>query len=317
MASTDSSRYEGDTWDLASSVGATATMVATARALATKAPNPLITDPFAEPLVEAAGMDFFTQLLRGEVNLADIEPDAADRVAGMINEIALRTKFYDEYFIGAADRGIRQAVILASGLDARAYRLPWPAGMTVFELDQPQVIEFKTETLAAVGATPIADRRAVAIDLREDWPTALRDAGFDAGEPTVWSAEGLLAYLPPQAQDRLFDNITAMSAPGSAVATEYLPDFTTFDAQPTRELIETWREHGLDLDMPALVFTGERSHVVDYLAGQGWHPVPLPGRELFSRNGIEWTTPDDDPFNDLVYVSAVLQNRKSPARATS
>jgi methyltransferase (TIGR00027 family) len=121
---TESGRYEGDTWDLASSVGATATMVATARALATKAPNPLIIDQFAEPLVEAAGMDFFTKLLRGEVNLADIEPDAEGRVGAIINEIALRTKFYDEYFLGAADRGIRQAVILASGLDARAYRLP-------------------------------------------------------------------------------------------------------------------------------------------------------------------------------------------------
>jgi O-methyltransferase involved in polyketide biosynthesis len=125
----------------------------------------------------------------------------------------------------------------------------------------------------------------------------------------VWSAEGLLVYLPPAAQDRLVDNITAMSASGSALASEYLPDFSPFGAQQTRDLIDTWRTHGLDLDMAALVFTGERSNLVEYLTGQGWHPTQLPGRELFSSHGVEGTTPNDDPFNDLIYVSAVLQNR--------
>lgn len=125
----------------------------------------------------------------------------------------------------------------------------------------------------------------------------------------MWSAEGLLVYLPPAAQDRLVDNITAMSASGSALASEYLPDFSPFGAQQTRDLIDTWRTHGLDLDMAALVFTGERSNLVEYLTGQGWHPTQLPGRELFSSHGVEGTTPNDDPFNDLIYVSAVLQNR--------
>ena len=115
-------------------------------------------------------------------------------------------------------------MILASGLDSRPYRLPWPDGTVVYEIDQPKVIEFKTETMTAIGATPTAERRAVAIDLREDWPAALRRSGFDDSQPTAWSAEGLLVYLPPEAQDRLFDNITALSAPGSQLATEYHPD---------------------------------------------------------------------------------------------
>ncbi len=102
--------------------------------------------------------------------------------------------------------------------------MPWPAGTVVYEIDQPKVIEFKNETMAAIGATPTADRRAVAIDLREDWPAALRRNGFDDSQPTAWSAEGLLVYLPPEAQDRLFDNITTLSAPGSRLATEYHPD---------------------------------------------------------------------------------------------
>ena len=111
-------------------------------------------------------------------------------------------------------------MILASGLDARAYRLDWPTGTTVFEIDQPQVIELKTATLAGLGAEPTADLRAVPIDLRHDWPTALRHAGFDADQPTAWIAEGLLAFLPPEAQDRLLDNVTTLSAKGSRLAAE-------------------------------------------------------------------------------------------------
>src|SRR5699024_6702262 len=125
----------------------------------------------------------------------------------------------------------RQVVILAAGLDARAYLLPWAASTTVFEVDQPEVIEFKTRTLADLRAEPTAERRTVAIDLREDWPAALRAAGFDPAAPTSWLAEGLLIYLPPDAQDRLFDNITALSAPGSTIATEYVPGLKDFDPE--------------------------------------------------------------------------------------
>src|SRR5271169_2158089 len=224
-----SSRYEGDTWDLASSVGATATMVAAARAVATRADRPIINDPFAEPLVRAVGVDLLTRLATGELDASELNDvhDGATGSAGamsrMADNMAVRTKFFDEFFIDATNAGIRQAVILASGLDARAYRLPWPAGTTVYEIDQPQVIEFKSRTLAELGAQPTAYRRAVAIDLRDDWPAALRAAGFEPGEPSAWSAEGLLGYLPPEAQDRLLDTITALSAPGSRIATESGP----------------------------------------------------------------------------------------------
>src|SRR5262245_57283404 len=192
-------RTDNDTWDLASSVGATATMVAAARAMATKAERPLINDPFAEPLVRAVGVDLFARLVSGELTLADLHDDDDDASAAgiqrMTDNMAVRTKFFDEFFIEATRAGIRQAVILASGLDARAYRLPWPADTTVYEIDQPQVIEFKSRTLAELGAKPTAYRRAVAIDLREDWPSALRAAGFDPNQPTACSAEGLLGYL--------------------------------------------------------------------------------------------------------------------------
>ncbi len=173
-------RTHDDTWDLASSVGATATMVAAGRALATKDPRKLIDDPFADPLVRAVGVDFFVKMIDGELDLSTIPNASPARVQAMIDGMAVRTKFFDDYFSDAMDAGIRQAVILASGLDARAYRLRWPAGTVVYEIDQPQVIDFKTTTLAGIGAEPAAERRTVRIDLRADWPAALREAGFDA-----------------------------------------------------------------------------------------------------------------------------------------
>ena len=213
------SRAHDDEWDLASSVGATATMVAAGRTMATRDPRGLIHDPFAEPLVRAVGVDFFTKMMDGELDLDAIENVSTVRMQAMVDGMAVRTKYFDDYFVKAAEGGIRQVVILASGLDSRAYRLPWPDGTVVYEIDQPRVIEFKTATLAGIGAEPTATRRTVPIDLRADWPAALTAAGFDTTAPTAWLAEGLLIYLPPEAQDRLFDNITALSAPGSAIAT--------------------------------------------------------------------------------------------------
>ena len=231
-------RSNDESWVLASSVGATATMVAAGRAIATRDPRGLIDDPFAEPLVRAVGIDFFTKMIDGELDITDIDPESAPRVQANIDEVALRTKYFDEYFSRATDVGIRQAVILASGLDSRAYRLPWPDATTVYELDQPDVIEFKTSTLAGIGAVPAAQRRTVSIDLRDDWPAALRAAGFQDGSPTAWLAEGLLIYLPPEAQDRLFDNITALSATGSTIATEYVPGLRNFDPEKARQATE-------------------------------------------------------------------------------
>ena len=203
-------RTDKDSWDLASSVGATATAVAASRALASQKPDPLLNDPWADPLVRAVGIDTFVKLIDGQIEHGD---DPLLNRRAVREQIAVRTRFFDDFFVQAAEAGIRQAVILASGLDTRAYRLPWPSSTTVFEIDQPQVIAFKTDTLADLGAEPTAQRTTVAIDLREDWPAALLEAGFDSQQPTAWSAEGLLVYLPPEAQDRLFDNVAALSAP--------------------------------------------------------------------------------------------------------
>ena len=224
----------------------------------------------------------------------------------MVDNMAVRTKFFDDFFTEATAAGIRQVVILASGLDSRAYRLQWPAGTVVYEVDQPQVIEFKTQTLADIGAEPTTDRRAVAIDLRFDWPAALKKAGFDEAQPTAWSAEGLFGYLPPEAQDRLIDTITELSAPGSRFATESAPSIDPADLDEAVEKMqstaERWRTHGFDLDFANLIYMEDRKEVASYMADRGWQVEGNGINELMTANGF---TPfdEDSPFAELRYVT--------------
>jgi methyltransferase (TIGR00027 family) len=303
-------RTDNDTWDLATSVGVTATMVAAARAVATKADQPLINDQYAEPLVRAVGVDFLTRWATGDLDIADVDSDDSTwKLQQMPDAMAVRTRFFDAFFADATQAGIRQAVILASGLDARAYRLQWPTGMTVFEVDQPEVIAFKTQTLSDLGATPTADRRTVAIDLRNDWPAALAEAGFDKTQPTAWIAEGLLGYLPPEAQDRLLDNISALSADGSRLATEAIPDMSDVDQEKARELMrkatDKWRAAGFDLDFDELGYQGERNDVAEYLEGLGWRSVGRPMGELLAEHGIP-PMPQSDSVSmaDTIYYTS-------------
>jgi methyltransferase (TIGR00027 family) len=311
-------RTDNDTWDLASSVGATATMVAAARAMATTAENPLINDPFADPLVRAVGVDFFTRLVTGELRPEDLDTNSESvGMQRMTDNMAVRTKFFDDFFLTAGGAGIRQAVILASGLDARAYRLAWPAGTTVYEIDQPEVIEFKTKTLAELGAEPTAKRRTVAMDLRYDWPSALIEEGFDPNQPTTWSAEGLLGYLPPAAQDRLLDTITELSAPGSRIALESVPNVNPEDHEKAiermRDASERWRDHGFDLDFAELVYLGDRNEAAAYLGDHGWELTRNSVKDLFAASGLP---PIDDKeeevgnFGELQYVSGVLRGSR-------
>ncbi|GAB2983458.1 class I SAM-dependent methyltransferase [Amycolatopsis acidiphila] len=299
-----SSRHDGDTWDLASSVGATATMAAAARAIATRADRSLIDDPFAEPLVRAVGVDLLTRLATGEV-----PPDGLVEQV-FIDVAKVRAKFYDEFFLDATNAGVAQVVILASGLGSRAYRLPWPTGTVVYELDQPQVIEFKTRTLAELGAAPTADRRVAAADLRDDWPTALRTAGFEPARPTAWSAEGLLGYLPPEAQDRLLDTITELSAPGSRVATESRPNPQPGEEDKTKESLhrisERWRAHSFAPDMTRLRYFGARNEAAPYLADRGWALEGITIRDLLAANDLPPLEDDYMRMGDMLYVGGAL-----------
>ena len=277
-------------------------MVAAQRAISNR--EGLIDDPFAEPLVRAVGLDFIIRALDGEIDLEEVDPRFNLRRAA--EGMAVRTRHFDKLFTDAAAAGVRQAVILAAGLDARAYRLPWLDGTTVYEVDQPEVIDFKSRTLADLGAKPSTDRRTVAIDLRDDWPNALRDNGFDSTQPTAWSAEGLLIYLPSEAQDLLFDRINELSAPGSRVATEHIPDVSMFSDERSQQISDRLKSYGHEIEMGDLIYHDERSDVIEYLTGHGWDVAAQPMREAYAANGFEF--PDDGAigfFADMSYLSAV------------
>jgi methyltransferase (TIGR00027 family) len=297
-------RTDGDTWDLASSVGATATAVAAFRAIASQGPDALLDDPWADPLVRAVGMDDFVNFVDGETMGTD---EAQRHRLAMREQMTVRTRFFDDFFTTATSSGVRQAVILASGLDTRGYRLPWPAGTVVYEIDQPDVIEFKTRTLAGLGAKPTGQRRTVAIDLRDDWPSALIKAGFVTSLPTAWSAEGLLAYLPPEAQDRLFDNITELSAPGSRVSCEYM-DTSTLPPDWAEQLTERTQRMGSTVNLADLIYTGDRNDAADYLKAHGWQVGILGADEAHTANGFEPPSDDMRAFGgNYGYLSATLK----------
>lgn len=277
-------------------------MIAAQRALASD--EKLIDDPYAAPLVRAVGIDVYVRLVNGQIPVGEESEFDPQRMA---RGMACRTRFYDRFFLDAARGGIGQVVILASGLDARAYRLPWPAGTVVYEVDMPEVIEFKTRTLRDLGAEPTAERRTVAIDLRDDWATALRAAGFDPQAPAAWSAEGLLVYLPDEAQDALFDNITALSAPGSRLAFEFVPDTAVFADERWRAHHDRMSELGFEIDLNDLVYHGQRSHILDHLSRRGWRTSSQTVAELHAANGFIY--PDDaaaQAFADVTYSTAVF-----------
>jgi methyltransferase (TIGR00027 family) len=281
-------RTAGDSWDITESVGATALSVAAARAVETATAQPLIRDPFAYVLVSSAGTSW-ARLARDLEWIGDDEHGRRSHSLSCDYQ-AVRTHFFDTYFADAVATGIRQVVILAAGLDSRAYRLDWPSGTTVYEIDQPQVVEYKTATLESAGAAPKATRRTVPIDLREDWPAALAGAGFDRSRPTAWLAEGLLPYLPAEAQDRLFEMLTELSAPGSQVAVEAF-SLGTGDPERRRAArrvrFERMRDRlGLDINVETLTYQESgRADAAEWLTAHGWQVSAVSNADEMARLG--------------------------------
>ncbi|EUA57636.1 methyltransferase, TIGR00027 family protein [Mycobacterium intracellulare 1956] len=237
--------------------------------------------------MRAAGLDLFTKLATGELDSSDIEEGVG--FSRFVDTFAARALFYDDYFAAAGQAGLRQVVIVASGLDSRAYRLPWPAGTTVYEIDQPEVIAFKTATLAEIGAAPTAELRTVGVDLREDWPAALQASGFDPSKPTAWLAEGvLIGFLPPDAEVRLLDAIIPLSSEGSRFAADFgaVAGTSPEALEKSRLMAEGWRRQGLDLDITALTYPGEHTDVAAYLRANGWETTEFRLSDLFSAAGL-------------------------------
>lgn len=304
-------RTHDDTWDIKTGVGTTAVMVAAARAVETERPDALIRDPYAKLLVTNAGAGVLWEaMLDPEIaaKVENLDAESAAQLEHMRGYQAVRTNFFDTYFKDAVADGIRQVVILASGLDSRAYRLDWPAGTTVYEIDQPQVLAYKSTTLAENGVTPSADRREVAVDLRQDWPAALRAAGFDPADRTAWLAEGLLMYLPAEAQDRLFTQIGELSPPGSRVSAETAPAHADERRQQMRERFKKVADElGLEesVDVGELMYRDDhRADVADWLNDHGWRARAQRSTDEMRRLGrwIEGVplADDKDAFSDFV-----------------
>lgn len=248
-------------------VEVTATFGAAARAVATG--KGLLNDPFAEPLLCAVGIEYLTRAIKDHAFASDDGDDPA--LTALMDALAAQTRFVDEFLADAGRAGIRQVVLLASGLDTRPYRLWWPRGTTVYEIDRPQVLDFKSSVLRGLDATLATNRCAVGIDLRQDWPAALRRVGFDAAQPTVWIAEQLLVgYLPPREQNQLLHAVTAASAPGSRLAADHMPTWNPLQLGAERAFVEGWRQRGLDVDLASLTYPGEYHYVPEYLAAHGW-----------------------------------------------
>jgi methyltransferase (TIGR00027 family) len=308
-------RTDDDTWEITESVGATALGVASARAVETESENPLIRDPFARVFLDAAGDGLWNWYSASQLpaEVLEAEPSLRLQMKAMVGYMACRTAFFDQFFLDATNAGIRQAVILASGLDSRAWRLPWPDGVTVYELDQPRVLEFKSSTLAEHGAEPVCHRVAVPVDLRQDWPTALRQAGFDASVPSVWSAEGLMPYLPAAAQDLLFERIDGLTVSGSRVAVEALaPSFLDPEFRAKRrERMARIREVVAKLDRQReipnneeLFYFEEREEVGDWFGRHGWDVTVTPSDELMAGYGRQAPPEVQDQVPGNLFVAA-------------
>jgi methyltransferase (TIGR00027 family) len=310
-----SARTDNDSWEITESVGATALGVASARAVETEGENPLISDPFARVFLDAAGDGLWNWYSASQLpaEVLQAEPSLQLQMKAMVGYMACRTAFFDQFFIDASDAGIRQAVILAAGLDSRAWRLPWPDGVTVYELDQPRVLDFKSSTLAEHGAQPACNRVAVPVDLRQDWPTALRQAGFDASAPSAWSAEGLMPYLPAAAQELLFERVDGLAVAGSRVAVEALgpkfldPEFRANRRERMERIRALVTKADPDREIPRtdeLWYFEEREDVGDWFRRHGWNVTVTPSDELMAGYGRKAPKEVEDQVPGNLFVTA-------------
>ncbi|MYT98798.1 MULTISPECIES: class I SAM-dependent methyltransferase [unclassified Streptomyces] len=259
---------------VAGGVGVTALLVAAARAIETHRPDSLAQDVFAEHFVLAAPASKGWPVRPAEVTGGDANP-LWGRFA---RYFGLRTRVLDDFLLGSAHTGgVRQVVLVGAGLDSRAYRLEWPSGCVVFEIDREEVLAFKHQVLDGVSAVPKAARVPVPMDLRDDWAGALPGAGFDPAAPSVWLIEGLLFYLPPAAETYLVDTVDRLTAGGSALA---------FEAKLEKDLL-AYRD--------SVLYTATREQIgIDLLGLFDLSPRPDSAGRLADRG---WSTAVHTPFD--------------------
>jgi methyltransferase (TIGR00027 family) len=313
------------TWDIKTSVGSTALFVAAARGLAGRQPDPIVVDPFAEIFCIAAGDEWAALFTSDPATTAEHPLRTTNFGVPFQSYQAIRTRYFDDYTAAAVDAGVRQIVIVAAGMDSRAYRLPVLDGVRVFELDQPRVLEFKRTTLFDHGHEPIAERREVPADLRLDWPTALRDSGFDPAVPAAWLVEGLLVYLSPAEQGLLFEQIESLSVPGSHVGIDPMDNL---DPEIYRNMIEQRSEEGGSSEAAELNRTGAgwanlvhnepRGDAVEWFGRRGWNGTATRLSDHLGTAGRQAAASEISEYLlSLVRFVTVIKDRPSLSSAST
>jgi methyltransferase (TIGR00027 family) len=260
----DASQRNTGTGGVDDGVGVTALLVAAARAIETHRHDSLAQDLYAEHFVHAA------QASAGwPVRIQQVPDGDANPLWGRFARyFGLRTRIFDDFLLQAVRAGARQVVLLGAGLDSRAYRLDWPPGCVIFEIDRDGVLAFKHKVLDALAATPKATRVPIPIDLRGDWVRALTQAGFDTATPSAWLAEGLLFYLPAASEVKLIDTMDRLSTAGSALAFEVKLDKDLMEYRDSPLYTATKQQIGIDL---LNLFAMEaRPDSAGHLAQKGW-----------------------------------------------
>jgi methyltransferase (TIGR00027 family) len=280
-------------WDIVTGVGLTALAVAAGRAMESRRRDSLVSDPYAESFVRAAPSPIPIPTRPG--------PTVDPGFAALSSYVGLRSRFLDEFLADASASGVDQIVVLAAGLDTRAFRMCWPAATTLYELDAPKVLEFKNRILSAQGAQAACERRVVAVDLRDDWPAALQEAGFDASSATAWLAEGLMPFLPDEVKERLFLRVRDLSAAGSRIAIESVEgDVAAHLRDPSFQ--DMCERVGFDL---ADLWPGDQHlDVARWWADHGWAPATTRVPQIAERYGRRLDTAIPELIRANVLVTA-------------
>ncbi len=215
-------------------------------------------------------------------------PAWLERMAGELgtssnDSVVVRTRFFDDFLQRTTNNyPVRQVVLVAAGMDTRAFRLRWPEGTELFELDRPELQELKAQRLALVRAKPTCGYHMVGVDLEASWTEALSSAGFDAGRPSAWLMEGLLFYLPESSALRLINEASVLAAPGSWLGLD------VFNHEMlTSPWTQSWRE---SIEKAGVPWLSGMDNPEALLAERGWTATVLqPGEE--GANFGRWPYP--------------------------
>ncbi|ORB52120.1 hypothetical protein BST43_19350 [Mycobacteroides saopaulense] len=271
--------------------------LAALRALESRRANPLLFDEHAQTIIDAVG-DPYTQALL-DIGLHE-EPSTDNelRTHLLTNYMSVMCRYYDDSLLASVRGGTRQVVLLAGGLDTRAYRLPWPDGTVVYEVDYPEALTLKMKALDNSGAVLRATQRMVHSGLADWWQAELTLAGFDPDAPTAWLAEAVISNLPGRSQDAMFERIIEMSAPGSMIATDNDP--LAPSGQAWCDIVDATTPEAIrGADYSVLAHYDERTLPGEWLSGHGWLTQTFTNRELAQRYGRPFREDISRGFHDL------------------